>query len=103
MTEEITEEEVVSQEEQERLELERKIELLEQARINLRVTPHLFNRLQRQAEFMGVTIEAHCTKILEDSLNQMIGKPVISSPSKFGTTPASEKKITAPTYQVTRG
>ena len=101
MTEEIdsTREET----EEERLELQRKIELLEQARINLRVTPFVFDRLQRQAEFLGLTIEEHCTKILEDSLTQMIGKPVISSPSKFGTTPASEKKITAPTYQVTRG
>ena len=101
--EEITEEEVVSQEEQERLELERKIALLEQARINLRVTPHLFDRLQRQAEFMGVTIEEHCTKILEDSLNQMIGKPVIKAPSKFSNQPTLEKKITGPTYSTTRG
>jgi hypothetical protein len=101
MTEEIdlTREET----EEERLELERKIALLEQARINLRVTPHLFDRLNKQAEFMGVSVEQHAVKILEDSLNQMIGKPVINAPSKFSNQPTLEKKITAPTFSTTRG
>jgi predicted HicB family RNase H-like nuclease len=93
----------VTPEEEERLELERKIALLEQARINLRVTPTLFNRLNNQAEFMGLSIEDHCAKILEDSLNQLIGKPVISAPSKFSNQPTLEKKISGPSYSVSRG
>ena len=86
------------------LELQRKIELLEQARINLRVSPNVFDRLLKQAEFYGVEIEEHCVNILEESLKALIGKPHINAPSQVGG--ASEfvaKKITAPTYSVNRG
>ena len=87
----------------EQIELEQRIELLELSRINLKVSPTLFNRLNNQAEFMGVSIEDHCTKILEDSLNQLIGKPVITAPSKFSNQPTLEKKITGPSFSVSRG
>lgn len=81
-------------EEQERKELEEKIQLLELSRINLRVTPVVFDRLNRCAEVQGQTIEEHCTEILVNSLNTQIGKPTINAPSVIGGTP--QKKIMGP-------
>jgi len=99
MTEEVTQYQEPSEDV---LELERKIELLTQARINLRVSPVIFDRLMRQAEFNRVTIEEHCTKIIEDSLNTLVGKATIGSPSAFGDSPTVGRKITAPMNTVTR-
>jgi hypothetical protein len=74
-------------------ELEKKIQLLELSRINLRVAPVVFDRLNRQAEFKGITIEEHCEQILVDSLNVAVGKPTIAAPS-FGA--AVGRKVGAP-------
>jgi hypothetical protein len=84
-------------------ELEQRIALLEQARINLRVSPVLFDRLDKQATFKGLTIEDHCAQVLEESVNTLIGRPTINAPSKFNGKAATERKITGPTYQVSRG
>ena len=85
------------------LELEKKLELLSQARINLRVAPPVFDKLDRQANFHGITIEEHCTNILIDSLNQRIGAPHITGPSKLNDT--IQPKIVGPSEvsSVTRG
>lgn len=81
-------------EEQERLELEKKIELLEMSRINLRVTPVTFDRLNKQAEFHGLSIEEHCINILMESLHQQIGKATITAPSVM--TGTVQKKVLGP-------
>jgi hypothetical protein len=75
-------------------ELEKKLELLTQARINLRVPPPVFDKLDRQATFHNISIEEHCTNILIDSLNQRIGAPHISGPSKLNDT--IQPKIVGP-------
>jgi hypothetical protein len=79
---------------EELLELEKKIELLTQARINLRVTPTVFDRLQKQAEFNSITIEEHCSHILEESLKHQVGKATINAPSNIGGT--VQAKVVAP-------
>ena len=66
---------------EEQIELEKKIELLELSRINLRVSPVTYDRLYRQAEFSNITIEEHCVNILAQYLQQQIGKATINCPS----------------------
>lgn len=90
-------------EDQEKAELEKRIELLEMSRINLRVTPVIFDRLYKQAEFHGISVEEHCVSILEESLCQQIGKATISAPSVIGQT--VQKKVMGPSEvsTVTRG
>ena len=83
-----------SAEDKEKEELEKRIELLEMARLNLRVTPVVFDRLLKQAEFHGISIEEHAISIIEDSLTQLIGKPSINAPSVIGKTP--QKKVMGP-------
>lgn len=83
-----------SPEDQEKAELEKRIELLEMSRINLRVPPHIFDRLYNQATFHNITIEEHCVNILEESLSVQIGKPTISAPSVIGHT--VQKKVMGP-------
>ena len=83
------------------LELEKKIELLTQARINLRVTPVIFDRLQKQAEFLDLTIEEHCINILQESLKTQIGKATITAPSNIGG--VVQERVVGPRGLVTRG
>jgi hypothetical protein len=78
---------------QELEELQKKIELLELSRINLRVPPHIFDRLNKLAEFKKQTIEEYCTQVLTESLNVSIGSPTINAPT-FGQ-PVG-KKVLAP-------
>jgi hypothetical protein len=82
------------QEDQELEELQKKIELLEMSRINLRVAPSVFDRLLSAAEFSGLTIEEYATNILLDSLNTTVGKATITAPSWLSGT--NQKKVTAP-------
>ena len=81
-------------EDQERKELEQKIQLLEMSRINLRVTPVVFDRLNRCAEMKGQTVEEFCTEVLLDSLTTQIGKATINAPSVIGNT--VQKKVMGP-------
>jgi hypothetical protein len=74
-------------------ELQKKIELLEMSRINLRVTPNVFERLLKVAEFKNLTIEDYCIEVLVDSLNVSVGSPTINAPT-FGQ--AVGKKVTGP-------
>ena len=83
------------------LELEKKIELLTQARINLRVTPVIFDRLQKQAEFLNLTIEEHCSNILQESLKTQIGKATITGPSTIGG--VVQERVVGPRGLTTRG
>jgi len=87
-------EQELTPEELERRELEQRIELLEMSRINLRVTPNLFDRLLKQAEFHGIEIEEHCVNILQESLSTQIGKATITAPSNIGGT--VQKKVMGP-------
>ena len=91
--------EPMSPEEQERIELEKKIELLEMSRINLRVTPVMFDRLNNQAEFHGISVEEHCCNILAESLQQHVGKPTINSPNVVGG--MVQKKVMGPSANST--
>jgi hypothetical protein len=80
-------------------ELQKKIELLEMSRINLRVAPNVFDRLNKLAEFKGQSIEDYCVGVLTDSLNVNVGTPTITAPT-FGQ--AVAKKVTAPMGLVQR-
>ena len=87
---------------EEQIELEKKIELLELSRINIRVSPVVFGRLHQQAEFLGLTIEEHCSNILQESLKTQIGKATINCPSTLSG--KEIVKITGPTGSlVSRG
>jgi hypothetical protein len=81
-------------EDQELEELQKKIELLEMSRLNLRISPNIFDRLLSAAEFSGLTIEEYATNILVDSLNTTVGKATINAPSWLSGT--NQKKVTAP-------
>ena len=85
----------------EQIELEQRIELLELSRINIRVSPVIFGRLQQQAEFLGLTIEEHCSNILQESLKTQIGKATITGPSTIGG--AVQERVIGPRGLVTRG
>jgi hypothetical protein len=80
-------------------ELEKKIELLQMSRINLRVAPNVFDKLYKLAEFKNQSIEDYCVQVLTDSLNVNVGTPTISAPT-FGNPVA--KKVTAPMGLVER-
>jgi hypothetical protein len=83
---------------QEEVEIEQKINDLELARINLRVSPSMFNRLNMLAEFKGITIEQHCAEILKESLEVAVGAPTITGPSSLGG--IKLKKVTGPSFAV---
>ena len=85
----------------EQIELEKKIELLELSRINLKVTPVLFGRLQQQSEFLDLTIEEHCINVLQESLKTQIGKATITGPTNIGG--AVQERVIGPRGLVTRG
>ena len=85
----------------EQIELEQRIELLELSRINIRVSPVIFGRLQQQAEFLGLTIEEHCSNILQESLKTQIGKATITGPSTIGG--VVQERVVGPRGLTTRG
>jgi hypothetical protein len=89
--------------EEEKAELEKRIELLEMSRLNLRVTPVVFDRLLKQAEFHGISVEEHAVGIIEQSLVQQVGRPVINAPSVIGQTPQQKVKGPSLTPLVQRG
>ena len=76
------------------VEMEQKIDLLENARIVIRVSPPVFDRLNREAEFHDTNIESWCHQILQEHLSQLAGKPFISGPSRVSG--VSAVKITGP-------
>ena len=78
----------------EQQELDKKIAQLELSRINLRVSPVVFDRLLKQAEFHNISIEDYCSKILTESLNTLVGQPHISGPSNLSGT--VQKKVVGP-------
>lgn len=88
--------------EQSEEDIERMIDMLENSRLNLRLPNNVFDALLRQAEFKKMTVEDYATSILKDSLETKVGAAWITTPSKFGNTPATTQKIGAPTYSVTR-
>jgi hypothetical protein len=83
-------------------ELEQRIKELELSRINLRVSPWVFDRLNRTAEYNNTTLEEYCVGLLEASLQVLIGKPNISAPSfgqpigkkVFGPSPSGQSLVT---------
>jgi asparagine synthetase A len=62
---------------------EEKLAQLELSRINLRVTPAIFDRLLKIAELKGQTIEEYSEQVLRDSLQGTIGTPIIGGPSRL--------------------
>ena len=80
----------------EQVALENKIQNLELERINLRVTPVTFDKLLRLAEQKNQSIEDYCLSVLQEKLEENIGKPTISGPSFL--TGKEVKKITGPSW-----
>ena len=79
-------------------ELQSKIKELELSRINIRVSAVLFDKLNRIAEFKGMSIEEYAAEVLKDSTEEKIGQPVISGPSKING--GAARKITGPTIKI---
>ena len=85
----------------EQQQIEEKIFSLENSRIILNVAPALFDRLHSQAEFHNLSVEEHCEQVLRNSLEKGVGAAMISSPSQMSGQ-EDLKKITGPTFSVTR-
>jgi hypothetical protein len=81
--------------------LEDKIFTLENSRIILNVSPALFEKLNFQAEFHKISFEEHCENVLRQSLEKGVGSAMISAPSQMSGQD-DIKKITGPTFSVTR-
>ena len=79
-------------------EIEQKIDLLSQERINLSVTREVYGKLEKQATFYGRTIEEHCLQVLGDHLQILIGKPHIGGPKTLSGQPTA--KVTGPSFAV---
>ena len=75
-------------------ELEKRIEFLEKERLNLRISGPMFDRLLRLAEFKDMSIEEYAVSVLQESLEQQIGKPSINAPSVIGQT--VQRKVMGP-------
>ena len=78
-------------------QLERDCVSLALSRINLRVSPHLFDSLLKKAEFFGITIEQYAEQILLESQEERIGKSVISGPKLISG--IEVKKVTGPSFK----
>lgn len=89
-----------STEDKERQELEAKIARLDLSRINLKVSPGIYDRLEKQAEFHKRSIEDHCIQVLVNQLETKIGQTFISSPSMLSNQQVTEK-ISAPSANST--
>ena len=76
--------------------LEDHIVTLDEARINLRVTPKLFDQLYGLATHQKKEVEAYCIEVLKASIETTVGAPTITGPSIIGG--HSFKKITGPSY-----
>ena len=74
---------------------------LENSRTILNISPALFDKLNFQAEFHKISVEEHCEKVLRQSLELGVGSAMISSPSQMSGQ-EDLKKITGPTFSVTR-
>jgi hypothetical protein len=74
---------------------------LENSRIILNISPALFDKLNFQAEFHKISVEEHCENVLRQSLERGVGSAMISAPSQMSGQ-EDLKKITGPTFSVTR-
>jgi hypothetical protein len=78
----------------EQQELDKKIAQLELSRIIVKVSPVVFDRLLKQAEFYNLSIEEYCSNQLTESLKTLVGQPHITGPSQIGST--VQKKVMGP-------
>lgn len=81
-------------------DLQEKIQELELSRINIRVSPAVFDRLLKIAELKGLSIEEYSAQTLRDSLDEKIGGPIITGPGKLNGSDA--QKITGPSFSTRR-
>ena len=76
---------------------EKDLQKVEQAKLVLQLTPAIYSRLASQAKFLGVSLEEHATKVLTESIDIAIGKPLITGPS-FVSGQDVKKKVTGPSF-----
>ena len=76
------------------------IKELELSRINIRVTPVIFDRLRKIAELKGLSIEQYSAEVLQESLDGKVGLPIISAPSKLNG--QESMKVTGPSFTTRR-
>ena len=62
-------------------EFEEKISQLKE-RIVLNLLPTYIDRIEKHAAHQKLSVEDYCVKVLMESLDEEIGKPTISGPSK---------------------
>lgn len=84
-------------------EFESKTDLLENARLNIKLPHHIFSALSRVAEHKQQTIESYASELLSDSLETQVGAAWITGPSSVSGMSTKAKKISSPTYSVRRG
>ena len=76
------------------------IKELELSRINLRVTPAVFDRLRKVSELKGQSIEDYCEDVLRNSLDGTVGSPIIGGPSRVNG--GNTMRVTGPSNQAWR-
>ena len=84
-------------------EFESKTDLLENSRLILKLPHHIFNALSRVAEHKQQTIESYASQLLSESLETQVGAAWITGPSSVSGTRIKAKKVSGPTYSVSRG
>ena len=76
-------------------EFEEKISQLKE-RIVLNLLPTYIDRIEKHAAHQKLSVEDYCVKVLMESLDEEIGKPTISGPSKVNGN--TIQKITGPSW-----
>ena len=88
------------QPDEEALHYEEKIALLTTERINLRVSPSVFDALLKMAEFNKMNVEDYCVDVLTEQLQTNVGQATIKGPSNLNG--RASKLVTGPTFNVKR-
>ena len=71
--------------------------------LTLNMPAEQVHRLKRMSEDAAMTLEQYLLKVIGTHMSTAVAKPMISGPSNLSGQQTSTKRITGPTYSVTRG
>ena len=70
--------------------------------ITLNMPAEQVHRLKRMAEDAAMTLDEFIIKIISNHMTTAVAKPMITGPSNLSGQSTTAKRITGPTYSVTR-